>query len=74
MHSEIVCTRFADGGRHDLDDPEDERDLRDLVEHFWNAKIRRLHHLNSPQRRLLDIAAPEIAAPEIDGPSVPAAT
>jgi hypothetical protein len=31
MHGKIVGAGFADGGRQDLDDPEDCRDFRDLV-------------------------------------------
>jgi hypothetical protein len=32
MYGEIVGAGFADGGRQDLDDPEDCRDFRDFIE------------------------------------------
>ena len=32
MHGEIIGAGLADGGRQDLDDPENRRDFRHLVE------------------------------------------
>ena len=38
MHGEIIGAGLADGGREDLDDPEDRSDLRNLVQQPSCAK------------------------------------
>jgi hypothetical protein len=49
MHGEIVGAGFADGGRQDLDDPEDCRDFRDLVEQQGKRRIHGCGHDGSPR-------------------------
>ena len=39
MHGKIVGAGLADGGREDLDDPEDRRDFRDLVEQLGQLRV-----------------------------------
>src|ERR1700732_5066337 len=48
MHRQIIRTGLTHGGRHDLDDPERKRDLRNLVEHLAGTLIHRIAHTDIP--------------------------
>src|ERR1700730_14810469 len=51
MDREVIGTGLAYGRRHDLDDPESERDFRDFVKHCGEAPVIRTIQ-DKPSRKL----------------------
>jgi two-component system OmpR family response regulator len=72
MHRQIIRTGLTHGGRHDLDDPERKRDLRDLVDAAYAVDwvTDGQTAIEAAQAESYDVALLDLGLPETDGQEV----